>query len=163
MSVSDILIRAGAKAVLSTLVPVNVQHNSTFMLRFLYYMSETIDGSESHVSVLDLWHRVQASMVIFDIIYSNPKLREWGYSKVDGESPIAEFMGSRSRGRIRSQHMYADVEAVLLEIAADRGKEDSVRGWLRSIGYVPESMMYTFVGDPSCILLQAPKLVIPGG
>lgn len=161
VSVSDLLLRAGAKAVLSTLVPVEVQHNSTFMLRFLHYMSKAIGGSENHVNVLDLWHRVQTNTVIIDVIHGNPKLTEWGYSKADGESPIAEFMRSRSRGKIRLQHLYTDTEAVLLEIAADRGEETAVRGWLRSPGYVPESMMYTFVGDPSCIRLQAPRLVIP--
>lgn len=159
VSVSDLLLRAGARAVLSTLVPVEVHHNSTFMLRFLLYISETIGGSENHVSVLDLWHRVQTNTVIIDIIHGNPKLRAWGYSGTDGVTPIAKFMGSRSHGRIRPQHMYADAEAVLLEIAAEQGKEDAVRGWLRAPGYVPESMMYTFVGDPSCIRLQAPRLV----
>lgn len=161
VSVSDLLLRSGASAVLSTLVPVRVQHNSAFMVRFLLYMSEAIGGVESHASVLDLWHRVQTNTVIIDILHGNPKLLAWGYSDTDGVPPIVEFMDSRSHGKIRPQHLYADAEAVLLEIAGERGKEAAVRGWLRSPGYVPESMMYTFVGDPLCIHLQAPRLVAP--
>ena len=162
VSVSDLLLRAGASAVLSTLVPVRVHHNSTFMVRFLHYMSEAIGGVEDHASVLDLWHRVQTNTVIVDVLYGNPKLMAWGHSDAKGEPPVVDFMARRSNGRIRHEHLYADTEAVLLEIAADRGEEAAVREWLRSPGYVPESMMYTFVGDPSRIHLQAPRLVAPG-
>lgn len=154
VSVSDLLLRAGARAVLSTLVPVGVHHNSAFMMRFLVYMSEAIGGTEDHENVLEVWHRVQTNTVILDILYGNEKLAMWGGSTERGTSPLVEFMSGRSRGRIRSSHLYEDAEAVLLEIAAEHGKEEEVRGWLRDPGYAPESMMYTFVGDPSCIRLQ---------
>lgn len=156
VSVSDLLLRAGADSVLSTLIPVDVHHNSVFMMRFLIYMSEVIAGNEPHKNLLDIWHRVQTSSVITDIIYGNQKLKEWGHSSKNGTSPIVEFMKYRSKGRLRPWHLYQDAETVLLEIAADRGEEASVRGWLRAPGFTPESMMYTIVGDPSCIRLQSP-------
>lgn len=158
VAVADLLLRAGARAVLSTLVPVGVLHNSTFMTRLLVYMSESIGGSEAHVTLLDLWHRVQTNTVILDVLYGNPKLLEWGYSDENGTPPVVEFMGTRSVGRLRTSHLYEDTEAVLLEIAEDRGEKDAVQRWLRTPGYVPESMMYTIVGDPSSIRFRASSL-----
>lgn len=158
VSVADLLLRAGARAVLSTLVPVGVFHNSTFMTRLLVYMSESIGGAEAHATLLDLWHRVQTNTVIMDILYGNPKLLEWGHSDAKGTSPIVEFMSGRAAGRLRPLHLYQDAEAVLLDIAAERGEKDSVQGWLRAPGYVPESMMYTIVGDPSGIRFQPSRL-----
>ncbi|WP_176883644.1 CHAT domain-containing protein [Nocardioides sp. YR527] len=159
VAVADLLLRQGARAVLSTLVPVGVFHNSVFMRRLLLYMSESIAGTERHVSMLDLWHRVQTNTVIMDILYGNPRLMDWGHSSEGGVPPIFEFMSRRAAGRISPEHLYDDAEAVLLEIAAERHEEEKVQGWLRSPGYLPESMMYTFIGDPSAIRLQAPRLI----
>ncbi|KJL23479.1 CHAT domain protein [Microbacterium oxydans] len=158
VAVADLLLRAGARAVLSTLVPVGVLHNSTFMTRLLVYMSESIGGSETHKTLLDLWHRVQTNTVIMDILYGNPRLLEWGHSDSKGTPPIVEFMSGRSAGRLRPWHLYQDAEAVLLDIAAERGEKEAVQGWLRAPGYVPESMMYTIVGDPSSVRFQASQL-----
>lgn len=158
VAVADLLLRAGARAVLSTLVPVGVHHNSTFMTRLLVYMSESIGGAEPHTTLMDLWHRVQTNSVVMDILYGNPKLLEWGHSDFNGTSPIVEFMSGRSSGRLRPWHLYQDAEAVLLDIAEERGEKSAVEGWLRAPGYVPESMMYTIVGDPSAIRFQASRL-----
>lgn len=158
VAVADLLLRAGAHAVLSTLVPVDVRHNSTFMTRLLVYMSESIGGSGPHTTLMDLWHRVQTSTVILDVLYGNPKLLEWGHSEAEGTPPVVEFMSNRSVGRLRTSHLYKDTEAILLEIAEDRGEKDAVQRWLRTPGYVPESMMYTVVGDPSSIRFRASSL-----
>lgn len=159
VSVSDLLLRQGARAVLSTLVPVNVMHNASFMQRFLLYLGESVQGTEPHLNVLDAWHRVQSSNVILDIIQGNPSLFAWGWSREHGIPPVVEFMQKRSVGKLRSDRLYKDAEALLLEIALERGQEGKVRGWLKSPGYVPESMMYTFVGDPSSIRLKPSRLV----
>jgi hypothetical protein len=161
VAVADLLLRAGARAVLSTLVPVGVRHNSTFMTRLLLYMSESIGGVEAHTTLLDLWHRVQTNSVIMDILYGNPKLLEWGHSDAKGTPPIVEFMSGRAAGRLRPRHLYQDAEAVLLDIAAERGEKDAVEGWLRAPGYVPESMMYTIIGDPTAIRFRPSRLTSP--
>lgn len=158
VAVADLLVRAGARAVLSTLVPVGVVHNSTFMTRLLTYMSESIGGTETHTTLLDLWHRVQTNTVILDILYGNPKLMEWGHSDVRGTPPIVEFMSRRFVGRIRPWHLYTDAETLLLDIAEERGEKTLIQGWLRAPGYVPESMMYTIVGDPSSVRFQPSRL-----
>lgn len=160
VAVTDLLIRQGAIAVISTLVPVRVIHNSVFLIRLLHYINESIAGRENHKTLVDLWHRVQTNTVIIDILYGNPRLSVWGHSEVDGLSPVAAFMGSRSAGRIRTSHLYEDAEAVLLEVAAEQGLRNKVEGWLRRPGYVPESMMYTLVGDPTRIRLHPSELRI---
>lgn len=159
VSVSDLLLREGARAVLSTLVPVKVMHNASFMQRFLLYLGESIQGTEPQVNVLDVWHRVQTSNVILDIIQGNPKLSAWGYSDEHDTPPIVEFMRKRSVGNVRSWRLYEDAEALLVDIAMERGQGSKVREWLRSPGYVPESMMYTFIGDPASIRLKSSPLV----
>jgi hypothetical protein len=158
VAVTDLLLRQGAIAVISTLVPVGVIHNSIFMLRLLHYINEAVGGREPHKTLIDLWHRVQTNTVIIDILYGNPRLTEWGHREVNGISPVAAFMGSRSAGRIRTTHLYEDAETVLLEVAAEQGQRNKVEGWLRRPGYLPESMMYTLVGDPTRIRLRPPEL-----
>ena len=159
VAVADLLVRAGARAVLSTLVPVGVHHNSVFMTRLLANMSEAIAGTIPQTTFMDVWRRVQTNNVITDIIYGNGKLMEWAASASTGTPPIEEFMGRRSAGRLRSTHLYEDAEAILLEIADERGQKARVQGWLRTPGYVPESMMYTIVGDPSSIRFQPSTVV----
>lgn len=155
VAVTDLLLRAGATAVVSTLVPVDVRHNSTFMTRFLVYLSEAVAGATSHVNVLSVWHRVQSSNVIIDIALGNPYLAAWAGTGKDGAmSPVSEYMSGRAVGRVSPIHMYRDAEEILLEIAAEQGMRPQVAGWLRDPGYLREAMMYTMVGDPSSIRLQ---------
>jgi len=158
VAVTDLLIRQGAFAVISTLVPVRVDHNAVFMNRLFLYVNEAIKGTEDHTTLMDLWHRVQTNTVIIDILYGNRRLNDWGHRTVDGMSPVAEFMGGRSAGRIRTSHLYEDAQAVLLEIADEQGMRDKVENWLRTPGYVPESMMYTVVGDPTRIRFRPSQL-----
>ena len=63
-------------------------------------------------------------------------------------------MLANSVGRIRRNHSYQDTEKVLLEMAAARGQEEQVRRWMHAPGYLPESAMYSVVGEPSKIRLR---------
>lgn len=153
VAVSDMLIASGATAVLSTLVPVDVFHNSIFTVRFLMYLALAASGEEPELTVLDVWHRVQQNSVIVDIVYGNTKLRDWAHTRNNGESPIEEYMNHASRGRVRATHSYEDAEAVLIEIADRRGSGAKVRAWLKNPGYLPESIMYTMMGYPESIRL----------
>lgn len=154
VAISDMIIASGATAVLSTLVPVDVFHNSTFMMRFLLYLSMAAVGEEAELNVLAVWHRVQANSVIQDIAYGSEQLMEWAHSKVGDTSPIEEFMSSASRGRLRRGHSYEDAETVICEIADRRGDGQKVRAWLQNPGYLPETLMYTLVGYPELIRLR---------
>lgn len=154
VAVADLVLRAGAVAVVSTLVPVHVVHNSIFMTRFLLYLSETIGHVEEHSDVLQVWHRVQSSNVIVDIANGNDQLTLWAYRQHNGVSPLEDFMNGRSSGRLRPEHRYHDAERVLLEIAAEQGVQDQIRRWMATPGYLTEGMMYTIIGDPTAIRLR---------
>jgi hypothetical protein len=117
-------------------------------------MAEVLAGREAHGTFLDVWHRVQGSNVINDVLQGNPHLTRWGRDSATGQPVLVDFMLAKSVGRIRLNHIYQDTEKVLLEMAAARGQEQRVRGWMNAPGYLPESAMYSVVGHPSQIRLQ---------
>jgi CHAT domain len=156
VSVTDLLLREGAVAVLGTQVPVDVRRNAILMMRFLVYVTEVLAGREQHPTLLDVWHRVQASNAVNDVLSGNPSLNAWGGSSTaDNAIPVlVEFMNVRSAGQLRAGHVYADTERVLAEIADARGEGDRVRNWLVNPGYVPESLFYVFAGRPDRVYLH---------
>jgi hypothetical protein len=161
VSVTDLLLREGAVAVLGTQVPVKVARNAVLMMRFLLYIAEVLAGREQHPTLLDIWQRVQASNAVNDVVSGNRHLQAWATSMAEsGEPAIVEFMTVRSAGQLRAGHVYADTERVLGEIAEDRGEGARVRNWLRNPGYVPESLFYVFAGRPDRVFVRSlPDLV----
>jgi CHAT domain len=158
VSVADLLIRQGAFAVLGTLVPVDVRHNTTLMMRFLLYLGLVQAGEEPGGTILNVWHRVQTSNAVNDIAHGNNRLQRWMMTATNGrEAPLPEFMARRSVGRLRQNRIYSDTEEVLLDIAADRGEGALLQSWLRSPGYMPESVMYQFIGMPDSVWVSSPS------
>ncbi|MFD6029200.1 CHAT domain-containing protein [Cellulosimicrobium funkei] len=155
VSIVDMLLAEGAVAVISTLVPVRVDHNSTFTMRLLLYMLQAAIGNEPEVSFSEVWHRVQVNTVVFDIAHGNAKFWLWCNSEVDGSTPLSEFMTREASGSIRVHALYEDAEAALLRIAERRGVRSKVAAWIKSTSYLPESMMYTLNGYPERIRLKA--------
>lgn len=150
VNVGDLLVRAGARAVLSTLVPVDVTHNAQTMSRFFRYLSKAIaenTGSEP-TSLLEVWHETQLLNVVIDLTYGHTNLQQWAFERVGGPSPIERFMSSDHGVPLRGPHIYEDAEQRLLKVAARTGDAERVQSWLRSPGYLPESLMYTLIGDP---------------
>lgn len=153
VSVTDLLLRQDALAVLGTQVPVDVFHNSTLMGRFFLYIRESAARREEHFNLLQVWHRAQASNAVIDILNGSESLRSWGYGlAANGRPVLEEFMNVHSVDRLRN--IYSDTEAVLGEIADEMGLGPKVRSWLRQPGYVPESLFYVFAGKPECIYLR---------
>lgn len=154
-SVADRLLQEGATAVMGTLVPVDVRRNAILLQRFLLILNEAIEGSAPHGSILDLWHRVQATNAFHDVITATDRLEDWAMSPVDGApSPHRLFKTERAEG-IRLLDLYAEIERILLEIADERGTRSLVRSWL-SRGYLPESAFYVLIGAPELIHLRPP-------
>lgn len=153
VNIGDLLLRAGADAVLSTLVPVDVHHNAQTVARFFRYLARAIADTTTapNTSILEIWHQVQSLNVVIDLTYGNPKLADWAFSKATGISPIEQFM-TGDHG-LRHARLYEDAEARLITIAARTGDDERVRSWLRSPGYLPESLMYTMLGKPSSLLV----------
>jgi CHAT domain len=156
VSITDLMLRQGAVAVLGTQVPVDVQHNSLLMMRFFLYMAEVLAGRESYSNLLEIWHHVQVSNAVHDILAGNPQIQDWGSSEGPSGVPvIAEFTQQRAPGRLRRSNVYRDSEDLLAEIADEQGLGARVRNWFRSPGYVPESLFYIFAGRPERIYLRS--------
>jgi len=153
VNIGDLLLRAGADAVLSTLVPVNVHHNAQLVSRFFRYLALAVGNSatDPNMSVLDVWHEVQSLNVIIDLTNGNTNLARWAFTRSNGKSPVEQFM-TGDHG-LRRAHLYSGAEARLIKIASRTGDEERVRNWLRSPGYVPESLMYTMLGRPWSLLV----------
>jgi len=157
VAITDLLLREGALAVLGTQVPVEVTRNAILMGRFLVYLAEEIAHPGQFSTILDVWHHVQTSNVVNDIVDGSPSLKEWSTSAaLSGRPVIVEFMSRRATGRLRSSHVYEDTERVLGEIADEQGQGDRVRNWFRRPGYVPESLFYVFAGHPELIHISSP-------
>jgi hypothetical protein len=158
VAISDLLLREGALAVLGTQVPVEVTRNAILMVRFMVYLAEEIAKPGRFATILDVWHHVQTSNAVNDIIDGSPSLKAWATTTtVNGHSVLREFMSSRATGRLRLPHVYEDTERVLGEIADEQGQGDRVRNWFRRPGYVPESLFYVFAGRPDRIHLSSVK------
>ncbi|MFI5642941.1 CHAT domain-containing protein [Streptomyces goshikiensis] len=155
VSVTDLLLREGASAVLGTQVPVQVHRNAMLTTRFLVNIVEAI-SEHAFDTLLDVWRHVQGSNTVNDILWATPSLTEWGLEPgPDGMAPLTEFMTIRSAGRLRGPHIYKDTEEVLGEIADDAGRGQQVRNWFQRPGYVPESLFYLFAGRPERIHLTS--------
>lgn len=154
VNVGDLLIRAGAEAVLSTLVPVDVRHNAQLVARFFRYLALAVSGDSEYSmrTVMDVWHEVQGLNVIIDLTYGNNRLAEWAFSGSPETSPVGRFMAGPHG--LRRGHLYVDAEDRLITIATEMGEEQRVRSWLSSPGYLPESLMYTMLGRPQNLLLR---------
>jgi hypothetical protein len=156
VSVTDLLLREGAVAVLGAQVPVNVTHNAMLMMRFFLYITEVLAGRERHSTLLDVWHHVQTSNAVNDVLSGSRSLQAWGRGRAaNGRPVIVEFMAARSTGQLRKGHIYTDTERVLADIADDQGIGNRVRNWFQRPGYVPESLFYVFAGRPDRIHLQS--------
>ncbi|MFD6548740.1 CHAT domain-containing protein [Streptomyces sp. NPDC058398] len=155
VAITDLLLREGALAVLGTQVPVEVTRNATLMIRFMVYLAEEIAKPGQFATILDVWHHVQTSNAVSDILDGSPSLRAWATSTtINGHSVVREF-SSRASARLRLPHVYEDTERVLGEIADEQGQGDRVRNWFRRPGYVPESLFYVFAGRPERIHLSS--------
>ncbi|MCY1655630.1 CHAT domain-containing protein [Streptomyces sp. SL203] len=157
VTITDLLLREGALAVLGTQVPVNVRRNMMLTGRLLVNLADHLINQGRHATLLDVWHHTQTTNTINDILMATPSLSTWGQTPGPGGglAPLQEFMISRSAGRLRSAHIYKDTEQVLGEIADDHGLGQQVRNWFRRPGYVPESLFYLFAGRPERILISS--------
>lgn len=151
VNITDLMLREGAHVVLGTLMPVDVRKNSILMVRFFVYIAEALEGRHPEGNLASLWHFVQMSNAINDIVSGNQSFLDWAHDKNSGISVIDEFMHKRSVGRLSRSNIYEDTETILLDIARERGMDNKVRSWLSSPGYIPESLFYVMIGWPERI------------
>lgn len=167
VTVTDLMLRAGARAVLGTLIPVDVRRNSLLVARLFTYIAEALEGRGHYRTLADAWAFVVGSNAVNEIVASPEKLAVWAHYRPKGRvSPVEEFMLSRSVGRLRRGHIYADTVTVLREIAAENGMQGYLNSILSSQGIFPESCFYVWTGSPEHVLLTEPiieKLIDRGG
>jgi CHAT domain len=156
VTVADMLIRAGATAVLGTLIPVKVHRNAQLVNRFLLYVIEALEGRIPLRTIADVWQHVCASHAVHEIAGATRRLHEWFLSEQNGVTVDAEFKNNRSAGRLRLAHVYDDTRKILEEIAAERGALELVRNTLDSQSFLPESAFYTLLGRPERLVLNDP-------
>ena len=155
VTVADLLLRQGAKAVLGAVVPVGVSANAVLLNRFFVYICEAIAGQSQFRSLAEIWHHTVSTNAVHDICFASPRLQQWLRSEdVNGLSVNHEFKLVASPGRLRRGHIYEDTERVLVEIATRRGFGHVLRSTLQSQGYFPESIFYTFLGRPDHIVVK---------
>lgn len=159
VTVGDLFLRAGAKAVLGTFIPVDVRRNAILIARLFIYIFEVRKGY-SHMRTLDqIWMHVVSTNAIHEIlspISSKPsKLELWANTKKkDGSFPQAEFKHKLSAGKLRATHVYEDTESILREIAYRDNIGEYYDSYIKTNGYFPESVFYQFIGTPENIFIR---------
>jgi hypothetical protein len=154
ISIVDMLLRAGATAVLGTHVPVDARWNALLLGRFFTNLRAGSTGEVDLRSVQDVWQHVLSTNAVHDVLNTSRRVRNWGQEgTVAGRSVLGEFQNHRSRGRLRAAYIYEDTERLLQEIADETGFGHAFRAALSSEGYVPESLFYYLAGWPERILV----------
>ncbi len=157
VNVADLLLRAGAKAVLGTFIPVDVRRNALLITRFFSYIHEALSGNKTYYSVLDAWTGVVASNAVNEIIYSSRRLQRWAFTRNrKGIAPIRDFMINKSAGRLHGTKIYEETIQILREMTTEDGLGEYFESVLKSQGFFPESLFYQMIGFPENILLYHP-------
>ncbi|MDV6377128.1 SEC-C domain-containing protein [Sporosarcina sp. GW1-11] len=157
-TINDACLDAGALAVLGTLIPVDVRENALLIQRFLYYISEVIDGKHMCYDVTDAWMRVINANIVSEIMTSTKKLTKWSVTKNrNNKTPFEEYAEKVKKLPPDVGHFHRQTIDIVLEIAQQDGLKDHVQAVLQSKGYVSESAFYIWSGYPEKIHLQAKR------
>ncbi|MCU6603925.1 CHAT domain-containing protein [Peribacillus frigoritolerans] len=155
VSVADLFLRSGARTVLGTLIPVDVNKNGLLMLRLLIYIVETLKGNYSFKTLTDVWQFVVASNAVNEVLSSTKALKYWGHTKrKDGTYPLGDFQKSASIGRLQYTNVYSDTITILKEIAERDKVLDKLNNAMKMDNYFPESVFYQFIGSPEVIMFS---------
>ena len=91
------------------------------MTRFFINIAEALQGKMPENTFGAAWQFTASSNAVNDILESNMSFLQDVLEMKGRKNIIEEFMFDRSRGRLRLNHIYRDTEAVLRDIAKDRG------------------------------------------
>ena len=106
---------------LGTLIPVDVRRNALLMVRFFTYIDETMRKRGPFRSLDEIWQHTVATNAVNELISASKEVRKWAHAGGPDKNVLSEFMLTRSVGRLRAGHVYADTETILTEIADERG------------------------------------------
>lgn len=157
VNVADLLLRAGATAVLGTFIPIDVRRNSLLYIRFFSYIQAAIEGNKSYLTVLDAWTGVVATNAVNEIVSANDKLLQWYMARNRKGTPrLVDFMMNRSVGRLHGANIYKETVQILREMAAEDNYDGYFDAVISSQGFFPESLFYQMIGSPENIFLYHP-------
>lgn len=160
---ADILVRRGTYAVISTQIPVDVTHNAVYIARFLLRLADRYRDERTPTTIAHLWHHTLRAHAVEDLALSNRQVDRLLHGPERGSHIWEEYEQERRGGRIRSGHLYGDTEDFLIEAADRAGEGNAVREWLRSWGYIPESLFYCMHGWPERLIVGPPAEAPPAG
>ncbi len=159
VSVGDLFLRAGAKAVLGTFIPVDVNRNAVLLVRLFTEIFEVRKGWSDMRTLDEIWSHIVCTNPIHEIISSMngriSKLELWANTKrKDGSLPQEDFKMKDSVGRLRCTHAYEDTVNILREIAYRDGIGEYYDSYIESIGFFPESIFYQLIGTPENVFFR---------
>ena len=96
VNVADLFIRAGAIAVLGTLIPVNADRNAILMKRLFTYIIEAQKGSKQFKTLAEAWTGIVASNAIYELMQSSKELDSW----MNGTNSKGKYSGSVVKTKI---------------------------------------------------------------
>lgn len=159
VNAADIMFRAGAMVVISTMLPVNAPRNTMIYSRLFTYIFEGINGSVQYKTLADAWTGVVATNAINEIIECSHALKEWYFRETPGkETKLFEFTMEKSVNRLRTDNIYQDTIDVLKEMLKEDGMERKYDPILKPENIFPESFFYQMLGKPETILLSKKAL-----
>ena len=153
-NVADLLMRAGAEAVLGTFIPVSAKRNMILTNRFYTYIAEAQKGSRQYKTLSEAWSGVTATNAIHEIAETSKRFFEWIWGvNSEGKLRMMDFTMVRSVGRLHGCTMYADTILILKEMLHEEGLDGKYDDVLNQENFFPESFFYQWVGFPENIFL----------
>ena len=159
VSVGDLFLRAGAKTVLGTFIPVDVYRNAVLIVRLFTEIIEVRKGWSNMRTLDEIWSHIVCTNSIHEIISSMnggvSKLERWvNTRRKDGSLPQEDFKMKDSVGKLRCTHAYEDTVNILKEIAYRDGIGEYYDAYIESTGFFPESVFYQLIGTPENIFFR---------
>lgn len=159
VTVGDLFLRAGAKTVLGTFIPVDVYRNAVLIVRLFTEIIEVRKGWSNMRTLDEIWSHIVCTNPIHEIISSMnggvSKLERWANTRrEDGSLPQEDFKMKDSVGRLRCTHAYEDTVNILREIAYRDGIGEYYDAYIESSGFFPESVFYQLIGTPENVFFR---------
>ena len=158
--VGDMMLRAGAIAILTTLIPVNVMRNAILLVRLFTYIKEA-QKKFSNLNTLDqVWQHVIATNALHEIIAGSKNIEKWANTKdKKGKTPQERFKMECSVGKLDFKNIYNNTEKILIQMAKEDGIGEKMENYFKSQGYFPESIFYQWIGSPENIYVYNPHYI----
>jgi len=155
ISVSDMLLRWGAVAVLGTYIPIKAQRNIYLMARFFSSISRALCHVSSCKDLLECWNDNTVTNIIMEFIAETPGFRKWMYGQNgDGTIRLNEFERRLTSRRWLAGNAYKTACEIIYEMLNEEGQSGRFANLLSRQDYFPEMSFYQWEGMPESIILQ---------